>query len=741
MNRPCSCPDVSRLKHLLDGNTPDEEQAELVGHLDHCEGCQHCLEELATGGSDCTAMVRHVDKDTPPHDSAYWRVVRELAAAPDVTRIERPRANRIPDNDEDDDLNLDFLQPAEAPGALGRLGHFDVTQVIGQGGMGVVLKGFDSHLQRFVALKVLAPRLANNETARKRFCREARVAASITHENVVAVHQVEHEEGSGLPFLVMQLVDGESLQDRLDREGPLPIKDIIDIAAQTASGLAAAHAKGLIHRDIKPANILIEDGKRVRLTDFGLARLTEDVKLTQTGFVAGTPLYMSPEQARGEELDPRADLFSLGGVVYSMCTGKAPFEGSTPYIILKRVTEEAPVPIRQVNPAIPECLEKFTEKLLAKRPSDRFQSASEVFEILERQRAILHLGKTADTPCPEKHGHPPCNRKAKIALLTLALGLLAGTLLLGGLMPGWLQGLFQPKTASIAERASFSGNAGPIWSVALSPDGNTAAMAIDDGTVKLWDIPSGQVRATLDGKGGPVWAVAFTPDGKFLATGSTDKKVRIWNMGNEEECAGFSHDAPVRAIAFSKDGTKLAAGFRDGVVRIWDFPGGTAPVTTEAHAGEVVSVAFSPDGKTVASASGDRTAKLWDAATGKERITLRGHHGAVLAIAFSPDGRTVATGGWDKLVHLWDAFSGIEIATLPGHSQDIWGIAYSPDGKYLATGSEDRTARLWDVATRKSVAVFDRHQATVYAVTFSRDSKILATGGRDGTVKLWNVPE
>src|SRR5439155_25027831 len=185
----------------------------------------------------------------------------------------------------------------------------------------------------------------NNELARKRFCREARAAAAITHEYVVAIHQVEEDEASQLPLLVMQFVDGESLQERLDGIGPLPLADIVRIGMQTAWRPAAAHTQGLIHRDVKPANILLEHGlERVKLTDFGLARATEDVKLTQTGFVAGTPLYMAPEQARGEPVDHRADLFSLGSVLYALCTGQPPFQGSTPFVVLKNVTEERPRP-------------------------------------------------------------------------------------------------------------------------------------------------------------------------------------------------------------------------------------------------------------------------------------------------------------------------------------------------------------------------------------------------------------
>src|SRR5262249_38062632 len=183
-------------------------------------------------------------------------------------------------------------------------------------------------LHRLVAIKVMATALAGSATARRRFTREAQAAAAVCHDHIVSVHRVN--ETAGLPYLVMQYVDGESLQDRIDRTGPLEVVEIVRIGLQTASGLAAAHAQGLIHRDIKSANLLLENGlARVKITDFGLARLTDDVGLTQNGTVAGTPEYMAPEQARGEAVDHRADLFSLGSVLYASCTGVPPFRGST----------------------------------------------------------------------------------------------------------------------------------------------------------------------------------------------------------------------------------------------------------------------------------------------------------------------------------------------------------------------------------------------------------------------------
>ena len=304
------------------------------------------------------------------------------------------------------EISLAFLDPPEDGSHLGSLANFNVVRVVGRGGMGVVLHAVDTCLQRDVAIKVLDPELAKDELAGTRFCREARAAASISHENVVAVHQVEHDEGKDLPFLVMELITGESLEKKLERDGRLSLKEIVSIGMQTAAGLAAAHEKGLIHRDIKPGNILLEkSGQRVKLTDFGLARAAEDVRLTRTGLVAGTPLYMSPEQASGEELDARSDLFSLGVVLYELAAGEPPFNGKTPLAVLKRVTEEQPVPLRERNPDLPEWFVHIVDRLLAKKPADRFQSAREVADTLEHFWALLKSSETL--VCPEEESGQP----------------------------------------------------------------------------------------------------------------------------------------------------------------------------------------------------------------------------------------------------------------------------------------------------------------------------------------------
>ena len=313
--------DESRLKSLLDDDMPELEQAELNYHLESCASCRRALERLAAG-------------------SRLWAGLRDLAGATEDYSATRRAGASV----ERDDA-LSFLAPSDMSGSLGRLGPYEVTAVLGRGGFGVVLKALDPSLGRVVAIKVLAPQLATNAAARGRFAREARAAAAVVHDHVVAIHAVD--SWNGLPYLVMPFVAGRSLQERVDRDGPMDVKEVLRIGVQTAQGLAAAHAQGLVHRDVKPPNILLENGvERVKLTDFGLARAVDDASLTQSGVVAGTPQYMSPEQARGEPVDHRSDLFSLGSVLYFMCTGHSPFRACSTPAVLRRVSDERPRPLR-----------------------------------------------------------------------------------------------------------------------------------------------------------------------------------------------------------------------------------------------------------------------------------------------------------------------------------------------------------------------------------------------------------
>ena len=341
----------------------------LVAHLERCDACRSRLTDAAASADDWdSARFLLGGDDLPrwepdPSDGGLTISSSQLISSAIHDQIER------------------LLGTPSHPEMLGRLGRYDIERIIGSGGMGVVLKAHDSELNRPIAIKLLAPELAHNGPARERFAREGRAAAAVVHEHVVAIYNVE--SGGPVPFLVMQYVPGRSLEARVAEDGPLTVEELLRIGAQAAAGLAAAHRQGLVHRDVKPANILLENSvERAVLTDFGLARAIDDASLTRTGILAGTPHYMSPEQARGELIDHRSDLFSLGAVLYFMATGHPPFRGSTAMGILHRICQELHRPVWQVNKDIPDEVADLIDRLLEKKPGQRFATADDVQDAL-----------------------------------------------------------------------------------------------------------------------------------------------------------------------------------------------------------------------------------------------------------------------------------------------------------------------------------------------------------------------
>lgn len=319
-----------------------------------------------------------------------------------------------------------FLAPARRPGELGWMGQYRVLRVLGQGGMGIVFAAEDSLLRRPVALKVLRPAIAN-PTTKKRFLREARAAAAVNHDNVVTIHQVG--EDRGLPFLAMQILEGETLESRLRREGQLPLHEVFRVGREIAQGLEAAHERDLLHRDVKPSNIWLEAGSgRVKLLDFGLAKFrAEEEPLTEVGVIAGTPGYVSPEQVRGEELGVASDLYSLGCVLYQMGTGQTPWAGRAP-MLLATSEQQRPGAPHEVNPAVPVDLSKLVVQLMSKDAGSRPQSARAVESALRGMEAevgkTVVAAKASGSRRPRRRGWWPASVAALLVVagLTMALG-------------------------------------------------------------------------------------------------------------------------------------------------------------------------------------------------------------------------------------------------------------------------------------------------------------------------------
>ena len=367
------------LREMLRADIDSQCDSSLMEHVETCSRCQQRLDELAADGMEWTEAVNVLSNSARAASDVAAPINTEFRA---VTWTES--------------MAKELLSPPTHPELLGRIGRYDVERLIGSGGMGVVFRAHDTELNRPVAIKLLAPYLASSGTARNRFAREARAAAGVVDDHVVPIHNVESENEP--PFLVMQYVAGGSLQEKLDQQGPLDVAEVVRIGLQVAKGLSAAHAQGLIHRDVKPSNILLDEGvERAVLTDFGLARTESDACLTRSGFHPGTPHYMSPEQVRGETLDPRSDLFGLGCVLYSACAGHPPFRAESSYAVLRRITDESPRPIRQINSSIPKWLEGIIMKLLSKDRDQRFASAEEIAKLFA---ACLAHVQEPTTPLP-----------------------------------------------------------------------------------------------------------------------------------------------------------------------------------------------------------------------------------------------------------------------------------------------------------------------------------------------------
>jgi len=731
------CPQTEELRQLLSSSLSGERSQECTQHLDSCECCQAKLEEIATDGTKLSQVVKNLQGAEPMATSAYWPALKALET--DVSQtITPPAGAKAPTVVRSRDVSLAFLQPPSDTVYLGRLAQFDVMRVLGRGGMGVVLEAFDSRLQRNVAIKVLDPDLGGDDVARQRFCREARAAASISHENVVAVHQVEHAGENGLPYLVMQVVNGESLEQRLAREGRLPLREIVRIGMQASRGLAAAHAQGLIHRDIKPGNILLEAPQdRVKLTDFGLARVAEDVKLTRTGYVSGTPLYMAPEQAMDEATDHRADLFSLGAILYEMCAGAPPFTGNSVLVILRQIADTKHKPLREVDPTIPGWLSETIDRLLAKKPGDRIQTAAELAELFDFHWALM---KTTSEELPSVCQVAIKKRQRRNMLIAGGVGATFLALgLFGGMFLANRGGVAAIEPVSSAEPiAVLAANAGAVWSVSFDPTSTTVAMGVEDGKVRLWDLPSKTIRATLDASRGAVWNARFAPNGDLLATSGNDGQIKIWQPSKNEAIKTFTQHHGVRGLAFANDGKMLYAGDRDGELRAWSLDS-DEPLAEAKQDGEIFTVAISPNGETLASGGNGKVVQLWNAKTLTPKIALEGHSGPVNGLAFHPDGKQLASVGWDKTVRIWDVSTGELLHKCSGHGGEIWGAAFSPDGTKLATGGHDGAVKLWNTTTGKLIATYLGHKAVIHTVAFNADGTLIASGGRDGAMRVWPV--
>jgi eukaryotic-like serine/threonine-protein kinase len=758
------CPDVEDLQRLVQGRAGDPQAEVLESHLLECPHCVQAMHTLKDEGGLAEALRQGATAAEVPQGAEVEGLVRRIRGLASAGTLTGAGSGTPPPLHEANTIDPTdpggVATPPAGPGVGGLMGPYRLVRVLGRGGMGVVYAAEDPELRRTVALKVMKDELAANPACRERFLREARAVAALEDDHVVTVYHVG--EDRGVPFLVMPLLQGETLQERLARQGRLPAAEVLRIGREMASGLAAAHARGLIHRDVKPANVWLERrtepgspaaAERVKLLDFGLARaVQEDTHLTSAGLLLGTPAYMSPEQTRHEAADARSDLYSLGGVLYAMCAGRPPFPHKEVMSLLVAVALDAPPPLRDLTPEVPPALADLVMRLLTKQPAEWPASAREVVEALQ---AIEQGGGVTPPPAPR-------GGRRRVPRAALAAAVLLGVLGPAGYFLG--PAVYQvvtgrggpavpakdhaggdgtvPAAGPVGELRGPEGQTKPVSGVGFTPDGRQAVSGGWDGKVRLWDVSAGKpIRLLGEHEGVRVLGLAVAPQGPWAVSVGFDGTARVWDLKDQKPPPPIRHDTGrVTAVAVAADGTVATAG-TDGTVQLWSAAGGKSlGLPLAGDLGELRCVALSPNGRHVLCGGIGGDLLLWDTGAADRRPRrLQGHRDPVNAVAFAPDGGRAASGGDDGTARVWDTASGKELGCL-NPQKAVLAVAFTPDGKRLLTGGKDGRLRLWDAAAGRELRSFDAHPGRVLCVAVSADGQHALTGGDDGSIKVWGLP-
>jgi len=641
-------------------------------------------------------------------------------------------------------------------------GRYQIVQVLSAGGFCQTYLAQDISLpdHRTCVVKHMFPATNHPDalpTFRRLFTREAEALEKLVKYDWVP-QLLAHFEQNQQFYLVQEFIAGHSLKAELQPGQIWTESQVVELLQEVLSILEFVHSHGMIHRDIKPSNLIRrhQDGRLV-LIGFGSVKQAWTQVVTAQGqtnstFAIGIPAtiaigttgYMPVEQGRGRPR-PNSDIYALGMIGIQALTGLNPTQlledADTGEIIWQHQT--------QVSPGLACVLNKMVRYNF----KDRYQSVMEVLQALQslttylpthtapvqlsvttkplpqaqlsRQGTIpvvsgLPLKARSQTHLSAKRSDAVPSSAHKSGLL-LGMTIITSVALIGGsyyfLRSQSVRYAQSPVPAPQVQQKSvaiqtpnnalenislaktLSGHSDSVWSVALSPDGQTLVSGSQDQTIKLWHLDTGKLLRTLAGHSQAVWSIALSPDGKTLASGSSDNTIKLWNLSSGKLLRTLAgHSQAVRSIALSPDGQTLVSGSSDNTIKLWNLSSGKLLRTFFGHTNRVISVALSPDGQILASGSVDKTIKIWKLSSGKLLYTLSRNSDWGNSIAISPDGRTVV-GGIGDIIKIWNLNTGELLHTLSGHSSDITSISLSANGKQLVSGSRDKTIKIWQLST------------------------------------------
>lgn len=679
-----------------------------------------------------------------------------------------------------------------------KIGDYRLLREIGRGGMGVIYEAEHMVVGRKVALKILPQRLSSDARALARFEREARAIAGIHHTNVVPLFEFGQDEG--YYFLVMQLIDGESIDKLLpklrERSADTSPQSVVEpmfnnsqayesgsagkssasssarpelamtsspqiggrfaevaaIGLQVASALDYAHRRGIIHRDIKPSNILLDVEGVAWLTDFGLAK-TDDEDLTQTGDFLGTLRYTAPERFQGE-CDARSDLYGLGLTLYELLTLSPAFHASERHQLIDQICRTEPTPLSTLNSQVPRDLETIILKATDREPHARYQSAGEMAEDLRcflsddpiKARRVSFVEQTVRWARR--------NRQLAGALLTIAALLVV--VATGSSLALVREANFRKEEELTNESLQRRLYAYQIQRASAAyRDDNLAIVrkCLDECPEELRDwewfrcnsLAEPKQLLSIRGFERPV----FTPDGLFLIAaghrGDPDSKAaKVWDpLTGKLSPPVMTGPSNLMSIAVSLDSRRLATGYQNGTVALWDLDSRQQLWSVAAHTEKTDGITFSSDGARIATVSWDQTLKIFDAETGKVLRTIGPLGYRLRCVEFSPDGEQLAAAcyraGTLATAKVWNSATGDLLLELKGHADSTETVAYSPDGKHMITGSMDGTVKLWDASSGEVIRTYYGHGGAVESLAFRPDGKRFASGSSDRTLRVWDT--